>query len=425
MSLWRRARRTVRTMRLTRRGLWMLVLGVIAVLAAYVIGRTELVYLGSLLVLLPLGALAFLRVRAVRMSVDRRFSPAVLSAGRTAQVAAEVRNAAPSWSAEGAWQDAWPWYSFDSPGGSLPALAPYRGALASPGSAVALRYDVTPPRRGVFEIGPLLVTCGDPFGLAAREAEAGEKQTVLVVPDVVALSDTLHLLASDDGSGRTLQRQATTGVDDLMAREYRTGDALRRVHWRASAHRGDLMVRQEEQRTHIEARILLDTRRAGHRDASADYQPESESLEWAVRFTASLGLHLKRHGFAVRVVETCSRQVAALDQPQEFLASLAELRLDDGPIDRAALSFSPGITRSLGSAFAILADAEEEVIDHLQRARPAFDTAVAFLVTRRFAALAEPLRAAGWLCVAVDHRDPLDAAWTQAAREREAARVRA
>jgi uncharacterized protein (DUF58 family) len=243
------------------------------------------------------------------------------------------------------------------------------------------------------------------------------------VPDVVPLPDTMHMVAADDGSGRTLQRQTASGVDDLMAREYRSGDALRRVHWRASAHRGDLMVRQEEQRSHAEARILLDTRRAGHRDASVDFEPESDSLEWAVRFTASVGVHLKRRGFAVHVVETCPRQIAALDQAQEFLASLAEVRLSDHAIADEALSFSPGASRSLGSMFAVLADAEDEVVERLVRATPAFDTAVAFLVSRRSASLAAPLHAAGWVCVAVDPRDSLDKVWLDAARTREAQRA--
>ncbi len=94
-------------MRLTRRGLWMLGLGVVSILGAYAIGRTELVYLGSLLVLLPVGALVFLRARPVRLSVDRQFTPAVLSAGQVATVSVEVHNLSRSWSIDVAWRDTW------------------------------------------------------------------------------------------------------------------------------------------------------------------------------------------------------------------------------------------------------------------------------------------------------------------------------
>jgi len=79
------------------------------------------------------------------------------------------------------------------------------------------------------------------------------------------------------------------------------------VHWRASAHHGDLMVRQEEQRSHSEASILLDTRRSGYRDANSLHPlaaAESDRFEWAVGFAASLVVHLQHSGFLVHMHES-------------------------------------------------------------------------------------------------------------------------
>jgi hypothetical protein len=73
--------------------------------------------------------------------------------------------------------------------------------------------------------------------------------------------------------------------------------------------------------------------------------------------------------------------------------------------------------------FAVLADAEDEVVERLVRATPAFDTAVAFLVGRRNTSLAPPLRAAGWVCVAVTPHASLEDVWLEAARAREAQRA--
>ena len=39
---------------------------------------------------------------------------------------------------------------------------------------------------------------------------------------------------------------ALHGEDDVAIRTYRDGDDLRRIHWPATAHRGELMVRQED-----------------------------------------------------------------------------------------------------------------------------------------------------------------------------------
>ena len=54
--------------------------------------------------------------------------------------------------------------------------------------------------------------------------------------------------------------RANPSDDDVMTREYRHGDPMRRVHWAATARHGELMVRQEESVTTPEATIILDQR---------------------------------------------------------------------------------------------------------------------------------------------------------------------
>ena len=39
---------------------------------------------------------------------------------------------------------------------------------------------------------------------------------------------------------------------------YLPGDAMKRLHWKATAHRGQLMVRQEEQQINPRAGVFLD-----------------------------------------------------------------------------------------------------------------------------------------------------------------------
>ena len=92
------------------------------------------------------------------------------------------------------------------------------------------------------------------------------------------------------------------------------------------------MVRQEEQRSHAEARLMIDTCRSNYHDAhplGVGEGPESESFEWAIGLIASLGLHLQRSGFLVHVIESGEAQIGSLERPDEFLESLASVELLD------------------------------------------------------------------------------------------------
>ncbi len=404
----------------TRRGRILLVAGLLSVVIAYPISRGELLYLGSLLAGMPLLALLFVRFRRHRMGVARRFSPAVAEAGSPVAVTVEVRNLGASRTGEAGWRDGWPWAPYGTPAARLRPLARSRAAREAASVAI-VDYVLEPPRRGVFEIGPLVVDFGDPFQLARGEVVVGARQKLVVTPRVAVLPLTGQTIAADEGSARALQRRNTGGEDELMTREYRYGDPLRRVHWRASAHHGELMVRQEEQRSHAQARLLLDTRRSAYRDAvrPTDHEPESDSFEWAVSFTASLALHLQRMGFTVEVIETGTRQLSSPEHPEAFLEALAAVSLVDEPTRRGILSLLPDPGRALGSVFAIVADAEPHTVDRLIAQRHQFDVAVAFVVNPRNELVLGPLHDAGWTCVAVRPTDDLAAVWLAAAELRE------
>jgi len=53
-------------------------------------------------------------------------------------------------------------------------------------------------------------------------------------------------------------------VPVASVREHRHGDDLRKVHWRATARSGELMVRLEERPWRAQATLLLDTRTRAH-----------------------------------------------------------------------------------------------------------------------------------------------------------------
>ncbi|MBX9628089.1 MAG: DUF58 domain-containing protein, partial [Gemmataceae bacterium] len=106
------------------------------------------------------------------------------------------------------------------------------------------------PRRGRHRLPPAVVWSGYPFGLARYDRPAGEPGEVVVLPavgeiDPDGLRRWLARAAGGDDRHRRVLRRATADQADVRGvRPYRPGDSLRWVHWRSSARRRELMVRE-------------------------------------------------------------------------------------------------------------------------------------------------------------------------------------
>ncbi|MEO8093568.1 MAG: DUF58 domain-containing protein [Pseudolysinimonas sp.] len=389
-----------------------------SLLLGYTAGRRELLVIAGLAVLLVVVGAIIVRIRKPKFEIIRLFSPPVVSAGGATRVTVRVRNVGSSASTPLLWNDAIPWAQPMVPH-ELPAV-PIGSALRR---VRAVDYELQPPRRGLYPIGPFVVEYEDPFGMVNAILAVGEPDRLVVVPDVVELPMGGPILADGEGTAQLVQRRVTGNDDDLTTREYRPGDALRRVHWRASARHGELMVRQEEHRSHPDARILIDTRQGGYPDAEPDqgdtWAPtaHSDRFEWVVRMTASLGTHLETSGFRVSIEESGVPQIEALGERWEggrrsegFLTSLAAVRLIDRPQDPVGTSV---VAEPEGPVFALLADPDEATITWLLKRRRGGQAAVAFLLEPR-AVLQQRLTNAGWECVTVhDWTEPSDA-WSAA-----------
>jgi uncharacterized protein (DUF58 family) len=425
----RRLRDLFGGMRLTRRGAAFLVVAAILVIVAYSTGIPQLLYLGVFAAALVLVCLLMVRALRPRVDVTRVFSPHVIQAGDPTDVSLLVRNLRGSRSPRVEWSDLLPWAPFESEPGVLPALAARAPRYANAGNARTVSYDLRPPRRGLFPIGPLAVRFADPFGLVTSEHTAGETSQLVVTPEVVPLGESGLAVPAGDGEARIVQRRSVGDADDTITREYRRGDALRRVHWRASARKGDLMVRQEEQRSFPEARIIVDTLRIGYPDADpAGTMDEGESaaFEWVVRMLASVTVHLRRTGFQVTVDETGDRQLGDVWRDrrrtwgdEEFLTGLASV----GLVDRAAEQQKE---TAHGPLFAVLSTPGPEVVEKLIAARRPGELAIAFMVRgaspldsldRSFGrgpvapVIAERLADHGWLVVPVRPDDDPAEVW--------------
>jgi len=187
----------------------------------------------------------------------------------------------------------------------------------SPNWRRTVSYTVKSDVRGLYQVGPLMLTVADPFGLVETSRTFARSQHLLVTPRVYKLP-AVRLGADRAGSGENRPRAiASAGEEDATVREYRDGDDLRRVHWRSTARRGSLMVRREEQPWQSRAALFIDARTTSHHGHGP-----SSSLEWAVTAIASIGEDVIRRGYITTllggpttIAAITRRSSAAVHQP--------------------------------------------------------------------------------------------------------------
>ena len=194
------------------------------------------------------------------------------------------------------------------------------------GRRTVLRYRLHPRRRGRHALGPLRSRVVDPFGLVERSNPGAGTTPLLVLPRVQPLGVAGPL----DGHGGEGSRRsiAVHGEDDVSIREYRRGDDLRKVHWRATARTGELKVRLEERPWRARTTVLLDARRPAHLIAAQHDPDPADSLEWAVEATASIAVALGGRGHEVRLVTEVGELAGSGRVPAGPLGGAPEELLD-------------------------------------------------------------------------------------------------
>ena len=114
---------------------------------------------------------------------------------------------------------------------------------------VTLHYRLRCVQRGAFEMGPVHLRSGDPFGFAAREKTLPVYDRLLVYPRMVPVEQLGLPSRHPFGDARDPRRlfQDTTRMAGI--RPYAAGDSPRQIHWKASARLQQLQSRVYEPTT--------------------------------------------------------------------------------------------------------------------------------------------------------------------------------
>jgi uncharacterized protein (DUF58 family) len=170
-------------------------------------------------------------------------------------------------------------------------------ALA-PGEETELRYEFN-TARGVYSWKTMRACASDPFGLFDFEVEVPAPGNILVRPTPLQIRPiSLKPNATLPTAGPILARRAGSGTDFWGVREYRTGDALRRINWRlATRHPHKLFTNEYEREETADFGLILDARRLTNAEAV-----EESLFEYTVSAVATLAKNFLRSGNRVSLL---------------------------------------------------------------------------------------------------------------------------
>lgn len=292
--------------------------GLFLFIVAILLDLQYLYLMATALWVLPLASFLLAYRLAARFSATRTH-PTTIGEGRRFAVTLSV-------TAEGGLPQATVFVADGVPRGLVPAEGMLGGDVLAPldtwdGAAGMRAYHVEADRRGVYDFAPARLQTTDPLGLFAFTARLPVVTQVVVHPEPLA---TREAGGGGEGAHGVRERDGKTrkgdGMDFHGVREYRPGDALRRVHWRTTARTGNLAVVEFERAYEQDLVIGLDLLRGSEYGQGRD-----TTLEYAVKVAATLTDRTLRTGGGVSLITQTGRaQVSGREsdpQAARFLLS--------------------------------------------------------------------------------------------------------
>jgi uncharacterized protein (DUF58 family) len=200
-----------------------------------------------------------------------------------------------------------------------------------PGKERTGRYQLKLERRGRYVCGPFRLSTRFPLGLVERSYVLQNPGEILIYPRIGRLTPLWH---REQQNANELVQHAKTrsgAFEDEFhrMREYRQGDSQRSIHWRTSARRNQLVVREHHQMRDTDLAVLVDL-----------WQPagptpnQVENVELALSFTATLCMEHSRQSrestLFVGVAGVEDRQWTGAANPQTMPLVCDQLALSEG-----------------------------------------------------------------------------------------------
>lgn len=147
-----------------------------------------------------------------------------------------------------------------------------------PGGQYEWKVETPCTIRGEFQLGPMMVISGDPFGLFLTPRRINAVEKIIVYPFIFPVPQ--FRLPVGIISGGEAQRHITQNIttDAAGVRNYVPGDSINRVHWKSTARRNTLIVKEFELDPLVDIWILVDLNLESRVEAEGIHRSESTGL---------------------------------------------------------------------------------------------------------------------------------------------------
>jgi uncharacterized protein (DUF58 family) len=269
------------------------------------------------------------------------------------------------------------------------------------GRANVVALTAAPRRMGRHSWPPPTLRIGGALRLAWWSRSVSTECKLTVVPDVVSVADQSR---AEQGAGAQPLRAAGSGAEVLQLRDYRRGDPLRAIDWKATARRGRLVSRDFSEDQHLEVIIAVDAGRASALGAD-DVDRLSLYVNVAARFAERAAALDDAVGVVIFAAQPLTmlapaRGEAAVARIRDLLTACRVQQSESNPVLAAARIHAMAQRRSLILFLTDLEDASagEQLVKAVRLLTPKHLPFIAGFQSTRIEALArasahEPLGA--------------------------------
>ncbi len=204
-------------------------------------------------------------------------------------------------------------------------------------------YPIKAQRRGYYKLGPLRMVSGDLFGLTSQQRGYLAPDYLTVYPRIIQLARLGLPSRLPFGTIASHQRLFEDPARPTGVRQFRSGDSLRQMNWKASAHTNTLQVRTFQPAISLEAMVLLNLN-------EDDFQRSSRyhASEWAIVTAASLANHLINQRQSVGLLTNGVDPLRQQETSLEFDEISGRLEFASAPVSSEWTPYMPPTIKPQG-----------------------------------------------------------------------------